>query len=301
MRDYDQSKDIYEHDHTDITRKGEAIIHQKRHDLMYSKYQPETLDETEDKVILDQEVEDIKNMGLSKYLRLISEQKIVDDDISMDELSALKSLRKKYQDKIHYRQTEQDLDHDDVDEGEGPSKFNISKGLDQSLLETPYRGDTPIISLENTPARNKSILKSDSHYEIDNKQKITATHVKLDNSDFIPPQTKFRSNNDFTVHEDVESLYLKHSSEVYETKKSYLLDDKTLYFTNGPFYKDEMHDRVERHHQDTVRNPNKSKFVKPYLNKVHGSYYTGKNKQRAHYSSRTISNQEFIDRAHYDV
>lgn len=292
MRDFEQSKDIYEHDHTDITRKGNAIIYQQRHSPMYSKYEPDTLDKTKEKFTPDPEIEELRNMGLSKYLRLLSEQKIKDDDISQDELSALKSLTKKYKNKIHYRQDEDEEDPENIienrpetserdyisqnlnfglKEDDDPAKFYTRQRLDRSPMGTPYRRYTALSSLENSPIRSKSILKSSSQPELretitrDNpnlyiftdkaneKQVTIAEGENFHSNGFVPDQTKYQSNNNFTVHEDVESLYVRENEEEYETKKSYLLDDNTLYFTNGPFYKNEMHGRVERHHKETVR------------------------------------------------
>ena len=78
-------------------------------------------------------------------------------------------------------------------------------------------------------------------------------------------------------------------------------EDKSIYYTSQYLYLDEMTQRVERHHKETVRNPEKTEFVKPYLNKMFGSYYTSNHKQMAHYDPQSISNQEFIDRAYYEV
>lgn len=99
----------------------------------------------------------------------------------------------------------------------------------------------------------------------------------------------------------------EYGDEMYEERedlthgRTTYMEDKSWYFTSGQFYLGEMTDRVERHHKETVRSQNKIEFVKPYLNKVHGSYYTGNAKQRAYYDPKTIGNQEFIDRAYYDV
>ena len=78
-------------------------------------------------------------------------------------------------------------------------------------------------------------------------------------------------------------------------------EDKSIYYTSRYWYLDEMTKRVERHHKETVRNPEKIEFVKPYLNRVFGSYYTSNHELMAHYDPHSISNQEFIDRAYYEV
>jgi hypothetical protein len=61
-----------------------------------------------------------------------------------------------------------------------------------------------------------------------------------------------------------------------------------------------MVDRVERYHKDIVKILDKILFVNSYLSEMHAKY-TGKAKQRAYFDPRTIENQEFIDKANYDM
>lgn len=108
MREFDRTKDIYEYDYTDITRKGDAIIQMGKQDPLYSRYQPDTLGPDDEKMKRDPEVEEIRNMGLSKYLRLLGEGKIDDNAASQEELEALRSLSKKYRNKIYYQDNSDD-------------------------------------------------------------------------------------------------------------------------------------------------------------------------------------------------
>ena len=103
MRDYEQSKDIYEHDHTDITRRGNAIIHKNKQNPFYTKYRPGTIGSLEKDEVYD-ENEEIKNMGLSKYLKLLSEDKIKDTNIDSKDIDILKKLAKSYRERIHYEE-----------------------------------------------------------------------------------------------------------------------------------------------------------------------------------------------------
>lgn len=92
------------------------------------------------------------------------------------------------------------------------------------------------------------------HYEEQSKEEET-------NLAFLPSQTmgdtnkptKFNVNyaerSDLNEHLESKRGKFQSTEDEYTKSQSYYLDDQTLYFTNGPFYKDEMHKRVERHHQ----------------------------------------------------
>ena len=129
MRDFEKSKDMYEYDYTDITRKGDAIIHKDKQAPLYTRYQPYTLSqEKEEKKELDPETLEFKNMGLSQYLRLLSEGKINDKDVDEDELEALKSLSKKYKKKIYYSEPnsdEEDQQNEDDELARHPEYFSL--------------------------------------------------------------------------------------------------------------------------------------------------------------------------------
>ena len=91
-------------DYTDIMRKGDELIYKDKPRPLYSKYQPSNYHNkyyelTDD---LDAQQLEIRNMGLDRYLRLLSEGKINDKDVSEQELNTLRSLSKKYKDKIYY-------------------------------------------------------------------------------------------------------------------------------------------------------------------------------------------------------
>jgi hypothetical protein len=119
MRDFEKSKDMYEYDYTDITRRGDAIIHKDKQRPLYSRYQPSTLSqEKEEKKEMDPETLEFRNMGLSQYLRLLSEGKIKDNDVGEDELEALKSLTKKYKKKIYYSEPNSDQEDQQNEEDE---------------------------------------------------------------------------------------------------------------------------------------------------------------------------------------
>jgi hypothetical protein len=192
-------------------------------------------------------------------------------------------------------------------------------------VSSPSKRYTPLgVQNYDMSPKKRSILKSGSQPDFDrtrseNKKVRYADSEFKSPSGFLPDQSKSRrgldTNFDVNIPEktqeheksskspekeesdnlsprDLNDQYresqeeFSHAREEWALSKSYYLSDGTLYFTNGPFYKDEMHSRVEFHHMETVRSPEKEKFVKPYLNKTHGSYYTGKGKQRAYYDPK---------------
>ena len=101
MRELEKEKEQY--DYTDITRKGNELINKDKKRPLYTRYQPSNYHNRyyDLKDDLDKQQIDIRNMGLDRYLRLLSEDKIKDKEVDEEELKALRSLSKKYKERIY--------------------------------------------------------------------------------------------------------------------------------------------------------------------------------------------------------
>ncbi|CAI2365131.1 unnamed protein product [Moneuplotes crassus] len=320
MRDFDQSKDIHEYDYTDVKRRGDGIIYRNRPQNYYTKYQPNSLNEEE-------EVEKTNKLGLSRYLKLLSEEKIKDNNVSPEDLDALKRLSRKYRDSLHYQEG------DELEEREENKRSEIDNSVEREpkeetkeyITETPenYKYPSPdskndtfkrYLPFSDSPSNVSSFRKS--NFKPTKSNKITPKRVHYEESAeedpseegpsedprFMPTQTRdlgettkfdVRSPADTILHqmEQTEREDFLETIDNYNESKAYYLDDGTLYFTNGPFYKEEMHSRVERHHKELIRNPDKLTNLVPGFYNVSGGYH----------KSREERNQEFIDQAYYDV
>lgn len=203
---------------------------------------------------------------------------------------------------------------------------NIDIKTPEAKSRTSYKSPQPKHRFNPSATKKKVVAKPTKTNKKSKKKKKAPVSHRDDYSSFVPTQTKLKRGKDtqfevIEVDEDEHPEMIRtgeytlsvkspegepiYEEEEYEdreeeTKIKYE-QSKTWYYTTHYNYPQEMTQRIERHHKETVRNPNKMEFVKPYLNKVHGSYYTGKGMQQAYYDPKTISSQEFIDRAYYDV
>jgi hypothetical protein len=222
--------------------------------------------------------------------------------------------------KVVHEEDDQDINHPDIKYSQPEDADEDSKEpIKQKKGHYDLHSFKPSSTKKVSPSlKSSQPIKSRSRKYPSTKKKTFNRHSSHRSStrSFAPSQTKSRrgksTNFDIIEVSEKESAEnhpkeLVEEQEYYEEDqhsdyvRTYVHDFDTKFYNNGRFFHAEMVDRVERHHKDTVRNLDKIQFVKPYLNKVHGSYYTGKAKQRAYYDPGTIASQEFIDRAYYDV
>ena len=146
----------------------------------------------------------------------------------------------------------------DLDVKDGKSTESaLNREIPHSKYDTLKRY-TPI-SPKNIEGSIQNLAKIPSNSISDIKQNsLWKTKGKQTDPAFIPTQTiekstKFNINyperSNFSENYGTEGENLVQTLDEYTKSRVYYLDDGTLYFTNGPFYKDEMHKRVDRHHQ----------------------------------------------------
>ena len=109
-------------------------------------------------------------------------------------------------------------------------------------------------------------------------------------------QTRFNALN-----YDTNTSHLKNQNLAMSNFNN--VEDRSNYYNTKTYHSMEMSQKLRRHYEETITHPNTSEFVKPYLKKVCGSYFTSKNTNgtRISLNTKDICNQEFIDRAFYEV
>lgn len=205
-----------------------------------------------------------------------------------------------YEGESYKKENSQDrhmLDKSDQDESESSESEISDKNKNKKFKDGKSKSKKS--KLKNTiksdhgssfvPDQTKSIRGKTTRFDIvDMKSNEEESPEKMSSPDRFHPKQ--------TIDEYDEEYYEEQEDEEIDYIRTYHTDFATQFYNYGKFHLSEMVDRVERHHKETVRNMDKTEFVKPYLNKVHGSYYTGNAMQKAHYDPSTIGKQEFIDR-----
>lgn len=153
-----------------------------------------------------------------------------------------------------------------------------------------------------TPTEFKSILKPSAESSKFNSVSFKNTIEQPEN------RTKFTVNQVGSPYDEAEeeSKYRTEDQtlKTYSNLDSrYHTEDKSAYFTSQYYLLNEMVKQVKRDYDETVVHPKDYEYHKDYVNNVCASYNSTKNASNVHYmpDSRSISNQEFIDRAYYDV
>ena len=154
----------------------------------------------------------------------------------------------------------------DLKEPSTPEEFRKRTKIKTDSKENSFQRYTPLGTDEEETPVKKSNFKTDGKTEKSNKR-VHYEDPDLDHlseEKFIPEQTKSNRGKftKFSVHypdrtEDEEVTEYERqeytqTEDDYTKSRQYVLDDGTLYFTNGPFYKNEMHSRVDRHHKGSL-------------------------------------------------